>query len=169
PKKDISFFHPRAFEQSLGDYITCRYSNDISHGRSKWIAPFNWQPILSLPCVAARLDVMPDQEINPAGNLHEYLFFPISDNHLVEVEFRPSQLMNDLLSERDKLVDRSSMAQLRDDIINSLQVTLSPAAATQQAKALEGLSDTSLTDNFPPMKWTTPEQDAEWEAYVRDM
>ncbi|MDH5653111.1 MAG: hypothetical protein OEZ39_14740 [Gammaproteobacteria bacterium] len=169
PKTGVSFFHPRAFEQSVGDFISCQYAKSMSHGRSKWIAPLNWQPISSLPCVAARFDVMPDQEINPAYSLYEYLFFPISDQYLIEVRFRPMQLMNDSLSERDKLIDRSTMAQLRDDIINSLQITLSPAAAAQQAKALEGLTDTSLRKEFPPMKWTTPEQDAEWEAYVRDL
>ncbi|MDH5179619.1 MAG: hypothetical protein OEZ39_14720 [Gammaproteobacteria bacterium] len=169
PKAGVSFFHPRAFEQSVGDFITFRYSNDIWQGKSNWIAPLDWQAVTSLPCAAARFDVMPDQEINPAGSLYEYLFFPISDQYLVEVRFKPIQLINESLSESDKLIDRSSMAQLRDDIINSLQITLSPAAAAQQAKALEGLTDSSLRKEFPPMKWTTPEQDAEWEAYIRDM
>ena len=83
------------------------------------------------------------------------------------MKFKPSQLMNKPLKERDKLIDRSSMEQLANDIINSVQISLSSEAEVQQVKALEGLDDTSLVTEFPPMKWTTQEQDAEWEQYVQ--
>ena len=44
----------------------------------------------------------------------------------------------------------------------SLKLTLSPEAEAQQAKALEGLDDTSLVKEFLPIKWTTAEDDALW-------
>jgi len=60
------------------------------------------------------------------------------------------------------------MEQLSTDIINSIKIKLSPEAQAQQAKALEGCEDKQLSENFPPLKWTTPEQDAEHEKYLQD-
>ena len=46
-----------------------------------------------------------------------------------------------------------------DNIIDSIQLTLSPAALAQQKTALEDLDDTSLVKEHLPLKWTATEQD----------
>ena len=38
---NISFFHPRAFEQTVGDYLTNRYSKKWE-GKHEYITPVNW-------------------------------------------------------------------------------------------------------------------------------
>ena len=53
----------------------------------------------------------------------------------------------------DKRVNLQPMHDLMNNIINSIQLKLSPEAQAQQAKALEGLTDTSLVKEFPPIKW----------------
>lgn len=169
PNPNVSFFHPRAFEQAVGDFLTSRFSLDMREGRSQYNAPINWQPITHLPSMAARLDVMPDEHVNRVEDIIEYFFLPLNDQHLLQIRFIPRQNLNKSLAERDKLVDRSTMAQLRDDILDSLKITLSPEALQQQASALEGLEDTSLIKSYPPIKWTTPEQDAEWEEHKKDI
>lgn len=57
--------------------------------------------------------------------------------------------------ERDtgKWIDNAPLEQLVKDIIDSLQITLSPEAKQQQGKALAGLADTSLVKEYPPIKW----------------
>ena len=70
--------------------------------------------------------------------------------------------------EQDKVVGISEIEKLSTDIINSVQVKLSPEALAQQAKALEGIEDTQLSESFPPIKFTTPEQDAEYESYLQE-
>ncbi len=97
---NVSLFHPRAFEKSVGDYITDRYGSDFWHGRANWIAPVNWQPLSTLPTVGVTFDVMPDLLANNPHPIKKYVFFPVADH--------------------------------------------------------------------PPIKWTTPEQDAEWQTYDRE-
>ena len=164
----VSFFHPRAFEQAVGDYLTHKYSKPRSHGRPKWMAPLNWKPLNSLPCVCAYLEVESSNHDNSARTRHKYIFFPVDDTHLMYLRFIPSRLfLNDTPAELDKLVDAKPMDDLMQQIINSFSLTLSPAAQAQQKKALEGLDNTALIEQFLPMKWSTAEEDAEWEAWKK--
>jgi len=167
PQPGVSFFHPRAFEQAIADYLTTQYSKHIFKGLSDYIAPVNWSPIDSLPCVAAYAEVAPNPKLSWGDKKKKYLFFPITDQHLVYIVFQPSRFLNLSIEELDKRVDPQPMEDLMHNIINSIQLTLSPEAQAQQSKALEDLEDTSLKKEFPPLKWTTPEQDAEWIAYQK--
>ena len=65
PQAGVSLFHPRAFESAVAEYLTDQYSPEKRDGKSLWAAPVNWQVLHSLPSVAARLQVMPDQQKNP--------------------------------------------------------------------------------------------------------
>ena len=162
--ENVSYFHPRAFEQAMGDYLTNEYGIFKTDGRSNWIAPKHWQPIKSLPVVAARLQVAPD-EIIMFRTTREYIFFPVADQCLVVMSFNPAQLQGrGTQSERDKVLDRLAMLDLMEGIIDSLKITLSPEVQAQRDRALQSLEDTSLIKNFPPMKWTTVEEDALWSS-----
>ena len=58
--------------------------------------------------------------------------------------------------EQGKQVGMSTIEQLSTDIMNSIQIELSPETQAQQAKALEGCEDATLSESFPPLKWTSP-------------
>ncbi|HWV15847.1 MAG TPA: hypothetical protein VN030_10490 [Cellvibrio sp.] len=157
----LSFFHPRAFESGIASFMTYLYGNDISQykkGVQKWFAPMNWQPLLLHPCIAVQFDAVENAEV--AGDRTErYLFFPLSDHHLLKVEFSISRnnvwIGSNSDPERDtsKWINNAPMEQLASDIINTLQITLSPEAKQQQEKALAGLADTALVKEFSPIKW----------------
>ncbi len=154
---DFSLFHPRAFEDKVGDYLTNSYSkfkNDVGDhiGRHDYIAPVNWQPLQGFPTVAVKLEVIPDLTVN-RGDVRYLVFFPISDKIMAYINFWPSQFLALPQAELDKRVDRSTMLELMENIINSIEVTLSPDAQAQQKAALAGLDDVSLIKDFPPLKW----------------
>lgn len=159
---DFSLFHPRAFENIVADYLTNRFSRYTDHenGKHYYIAPINWQPLQGFPTVAVRLEVIPD--LNVITNPVEYfVFFPVSDKVMAFMHFRPSQLLALPQEELDKRVDRSTMLELMNNIIDSVQLTLSPEAQAQQKAALAGLEDTSLVKEFLPLKWDKVKQDSE--------
>jgi len=154
--EQISYFHPRAFEQAVGDYLSNRFSLIKDNGRPSLIAPVNWLPIKNLPVVGARLQVAPDESLTLLKTIKEYFFFPIADQCLVAISFYPAQLLGKMSQkDKDKHIDRSTMLSLMNDIIDSLKITLSPEAQAWQEEALKGLDDTTLIKNFPPMKWPT--------------
>jgi len=159
PNQDISYFHPRAFEQTIGDYLTNHYSGIKSGGKHDYTAPINWQSIDSLSVVAARLEVISDGSV-ASYSKDEYLFFPIDNQHFMVLSFHPSRSARGNEVEMDKKIGYKNLGALIDNIIGSVKVTLSPEAQAQQTKALEGLGDTSLVKEFPPMKWTKSKRDA---------
>ena len=162
---NVSFFHPRAFESAIGDYLTNEYSVPKVDGRSSWIAPNEWKPIRGLPVVATRLHVLPDELVARRNKAMYYLFFPVADQCFAQILFYPVQLHSNgqhSQAEKDQVVSREKLFELMENIISSLKITLSPEAQAWQAKALEGLEDTALIKNFPPMKWTTEKEDALW-------
>jgi hypothetical protein len=155
--EDFSLFHPRAFENFVGDYLTHNYSmrkNELMNNRHEYIAPVNWQPLTGFPVVATRLEIRPDIEV--ARHLVEYfVFFPIADKVMARIQFSPSQIFALSQKELDKRVSRSTMLELMENIIDSIHVELSPQAQAQQQAALAGLDDASLIKEFPPLNWQT--------------
>lgn len=158
--QDLSLFHPRIFEQMLGDYLISTYSGTIDdtteEQRCYSIAPVDWQPCEHLPMVATRFKKITDPSVTTFDPDY-FLFFPIADDLMVSVRFMPSQLLNLPQEERDRLVDTSTMLALMDKIIDSFHVELSPQALAQQQAALKGLKDTSLVKEYPPFDWNSRE------------
>jgi len=158
PNQSISFFHPRAFEQTIGDFLTNQYSKSKTDGKHDYMAPLNWQPINTISVPVARLEVIADGSISPYSK-DEYLFFPIDDQHFITFVFHPSRSARGTEEEIDRKIGYNNLGKLIDNIINSVKVTLSPEAKQQQEKALEGLEDTSLVETFMPMKWSKSKND----------
>lgn len=157
-----SLFHPRAFEMAIGDYLSYLFSKNIDDetGKQHFIAPVDWTPLNNLPVVEARLRVIPDEEV-ALRTIRHLAFFPITDSLLICVHFMPRQLGRGSQEERDKRVSRDPMYELVDNIINSIELTLSPEAKAQQKKALAELEDTSLIKDYPPLQWSKTKQDNE--------
>lgn len=151
----FSLFHPRSLETIIGDYLDYRYSHHLVNSRNdiqEFIAPIDWTPLNHLPVNAVKLAVR-QQEFFRGRIGRNYVFFPLADNLMVVMYFEASCLKNLPKEEIDKLVNPQPMYDMIDSIINSIQLELSPEAQAQQAKALEGLADTSLVKHFPPIKW----------------
>ena len=158
---DFSLFHPRAFENIVADYLSNEHSKyiDKDNGKHLFIAPVDWQPLSKLPVVAVRLQVVPDETIT-YSTIDHFVFFPIAEQVMACIHFIPSQLRPLPQEELDKLVSRSTMYELMDNIIDSIQLTLSPEALARQKAALAGLDDTSLVKEFLPLKWDNVKQDS---------
>jgi len=155
-ENDFSLFHPRAFEKIIGDYLTYQYSrftSDSHDGKHHYIAPVNWNPLSCWQVIAARMDVKLDQDVMPVGSDVHIMFFPISNDVIASVQFRPSRILNITQKELDKRVSKQPMLDLIDEIINSFQLTLSSEALNAQKIALAGLDDASLINDYPPLQW----------------
>jgi len=154
-EQKFSLFHPRAMEMTIGDYLTSLYGHRLNKSRNyiqEYIAPIDWQPLNHLPINTVSLWVK-SQDFTPYRRNNRMIFFPVADDMLVLFSFDPSRLKNVPDSEMDNCVSAESMYDLMDQIISSIKVELSPEAKEQQKKALEGLVDTSLVKEFPPIKW----------------
>jgi len=166
PDQHVSFFRPKAFENGAADFLQYCYAKDIFEGAQEWLAPVDWEAITSWPSVAATFYVRPYSGNASAPN--RYFLFPVADKHFIEVHFNLHRNGRGDQDTKDKRVSLSTIEQLSTDIMNSIQIKLSPEAQAQQAKALEGCEDASLSVDFPPLKWTTPEQDAKYKRYLQD-
>lgn len=154
-QQQFSLFHPRALEMVIGDYLDYHYSycrDKTRNNIQELIAPVGWTPLHHLPVNTVRLEVQ-EQAFIPGRMDRTIVFFPLMDDLMVVMHFEASCLKNLPREEIEKLVNPQPMHDMIDNIINSIQLKLSSDAEAQQAKALEGLADTSLVKNFPPIKW----------------
>lgn len=160
--QQFSLFHPRALEMVIGDYLDYLYSSHLIETRGniqEFIAPVGWAPQQHLPVNAVKLEVH-QQALIPGRTDIIIVFFPLMDDLMVVMHFDASCLRNLPREEVEKLVNPQPMLDTIDNIINSIQLKLSPEAQAQQVKALEGLADTSLVKNFPPIKWDKLDEQA---------
>ncbi|WP_347332539.1 hypothetical protein [Marinimicrobium locisalis] len=160
--KSMSLFHPRAMEQVIGENLTFMYSYHLDSTRDyvqEFDAPVNWQPLHHLPVNAVRMEAVP-RNFSAHKTRNQLVFFPISDNVMAKLFFRPSRILGLPRSELDKRVSVAPMYELMDNIINSIQLELSPEARAQQARALDGLENTELVKDYPLLKW----DNATWEV-----
>jgi len=167
----FSLFHPRAFEKIVGDYLTNQfstYTNDLMGGKHEYITPVNWQPLLDFPVAAVRLEAQPDLAV--ARNDVQYLvFFPITDKVMARILFWPHRVRT--LSEEGLATwpaDNSTMLELMNNIIDSIELTLSSEAQAHQQAALVGLDDTSLIKEHLPLKWSTSKEDNKIESFQKN-
>lgn len=147
---ETSFFHPRVFEQAIAHELSSSYGFKQDEDLPDWQAPVNWQIVQHLPLPAARFDILP---INTAQHPEHYVCFPLSDDTLIILNFSYSQHCNGFLEQRDREIDRSNMIKLVDDIVGSMELELSDEAKQQLAAAQADCPDTSVTKEFPPLKW----------------
>ena len=155
-KNNGSYFHPRAFETVVSDYISQQFSHEFSPSNDKqyWLAPIDWKPIQD----GVKFKVIPNPETFNSDYISEYAIFPIADDILMIFYFGIQQHAASIIEDKDKLVDRKPLEKLASDIINSIKITLSQEAQAQKDNALEGLDDTSLSPSFAPLKWSNSEQ-----------
>jgi hypothetical protein len=164
PTLGLNYFHPRALEAAIAEYLTVDYSHEFSLDRKRqdWIAPVNWRQQPGFPCIAARFDVV-HSDIEHKGP-HSYLIFPLTKTHYfvfecsmsrppVFTDIKPEPALNDW-------IDPKPFLTLIDQVLNSVQIELSPQAKADQEEALRGLAEheKELVKEFPPLKWVASEE-----------
>lgn len=157
---DISLFHPRSLEKIIGDHLSHIYSTYILSHRGhiqQFMAPVNWTPLSNLPVGGASLDVVSQEFYIHESRRHVY--FPIFNDVLASLIFVPHRFGDKTKSEKDKLVDEQPLLEFINHIISSIRLNLSRDSLNQQAKALNGLEDTSIATCHPPLKWDNLNED----------
>ena len=162
PNPDVSLFHPRTFEASIADFMKFCHGDEFSRNNTvqDWLAPVGWQSLQGFPCVAAKFDAITNPDVRRSERCR-YLFLPLSDQYLLEVSMPITRVLPFIHSseepedDTDAWISEEPMKALADQILDSLQVRLSPEAEQQQAKALERLraEERGLVKEFPPLKW----------------
>lgn len=152
----VSFFHPRVFESMVADFLTARYAQRVGSRGALYEGPVEWQPLNMDGVLAASFYVLAHHS---GSSNNRMLLLPIGDSQILKINFRIAQYCSGPQKEKDKKVDRSTMEQLVQAIIDSFEIRLSPEARAQQEKALKHCDNPHLNSEFPPLKWTTDEQD----------
>jgi hypothetical protein len=137
----ISFFHPKAFEFGIADYLNSYYAHEVDAEGPTNIGPLNWQPVQNFPAPAARFTL----EATRKRERKHYFCFPITDHHIAMVIFTVSPY-----SEKLSL---QPMHELMENIIASIKLELSPEAQTQLDAVKAQCPDMSLSETFSPLKW----------------
>lgn len=152
---DVSYFHPRAFETILLQYLNDRYGHHRWDGQSEHMpqyrGPLDWQTRNHLPVFSASCKIY-EQAMNGTTLYRpEHLFFfPVTNRHLVEICFVQELYA---LHNGKPTYDASPIQQLQDAIFNSITLELSPEAQANYDKVKTECPDMKLTDSFPPLKW----------------
>jgi len=147
-----SFLYPSAFENAIASYLTSLYAHDIHNDSHNWNAPVNWKSISMLDIFAARFDATPSTD-NDEGQLKHTLCFPVTDRHILLVEFTPRIFSYNKKISYDnllKLIDTKPMFNLIENIISSFSIK-----PTQEIISVISNPDnnSTLTKSFPPLKW----------------
>ena len=160
---DLSYFHPRAFENALASLLTFEYKAEFFQGQQMWLAPCNWQEIKISQNRFAKFSVRSKPPINKRQK-QIYFTTPITDHHFIVLWFEynwniPTEDFKTKHGTDKEMVNTSEVEKLIDNIISSVNLELSPEAMLAKAKAIEGLDDISLVKEFPPLKWDPPTTD----------
>jgi hypothetical protein len=155
---DLSFFHPRAFEMVLVQYLNDRYGHehwDVQTHVPRWHGPVDWQRHNHLPVFSASCKIYnqgPDPDITNNLSYPDHLFlFPITDQHFVRITFVQHLYSRD---DRHKLTfDTTPVQALQDAILNSISLELSPISQASYNKVKAEVGDMQLTPTFAPLKW----------------
>jgi len=149
-KAGVSFFHPRAFEVAVASYITAMYGHESDGGEAVWQGPVNWRSVSIGDVPAVRFDILPYSQ--PSNRMH-FVFFPVSDEKLIQIKFTTHQYVSGSMDDRDRKVSPKPMNALIEGIVSSVSVELSQDACTQRARATEDLQSSAVSEDIPPLSW----------------
>ena len=159
PTNELNFFNPKVFEAGITNYLTLKYGSDFSvdGDQQSWLAPQNWRQQPNLSCLAARFDVVVNKNVHDDG-MASFLIAPIGKKHLFItycVISRVNVFTNKIPKPTvDEWIDQFPLIELANNVLDSVQITLSEQAKTEREEALSGLENKFLTKRFPPLKWT---------------
>ena len=152
-----SYFNPRVFELALMDVISEGYG---MHNKARvWRVPVDWQPSTQsmLPMVSYKAERKREIRGVPHEVEDEYeIVFPVTDDILARANltfmrkhrWRPD---GSDFEDIEKWTSSEPMRTLIKQIIDSVEVKLSPESQAQLERAQAGLEDTSLSKDFAPI------------------
>ena len=152
-----AYFNPRIFELTLMDLIAEGYG---MHDMARvWRIPVDWKPSTqsALPMVSYKVE----RKREVRGVSHdvedEYeVVFPVTDNILARINLTFERVHrrtadNSTVEDIEKWTSSEPMRTLIKQIIDSVEVKLSPESQAQLERAQAGLTDTALTKDFAPI------------------
>ena len=160
-----SYFNPRVFELALMDVMAEGYG---MHNKARvWRVPVDWKPSTksALPMVSYKVERKKEVRGVPHEVEDEYeIVFPVTDDILARANltfvrkhrWRPD---GSDFEDIEKWTSSEPMRTLIKQIIDSVDVKLSPESQAQLERAQAGLTDTALTKDFAPI---------DIEAYLRN-
>lgn len=151
PNDQLNFLHPRAFETAVLGYTTACWGHDLyDKGTPHYQAPIDWQPLNQLP-VSAVSFLMESTKV--ATYRRRYAFFPVSHDKIICFTFPYRQHCSGYQAELDKKISPEPMQELIDNIINSIQLTLSPETQEAVDEVKKTCPDLSVCPSCTPLKW----------------
>jgi hypothetical protein len=159
PTNELNFYSPRVLEAGITNYLKLKYGNDfsLSGDQQSWLVPQNWRQQPNMPCLAARFDAVVNKNVHDDGMV-SFLVFPVSRKHLFIaycVMSRINVFTNKVPKPSvDEWIDQLPLIELSNQVLDSVEVTLSPQALIEQEEALHSSDVKSLSKRFPPLKWT---------------
>ncbi|ABC30937.1 conserved hypothetical protein [Hahella chejuensis KCTC 2396] len=166
-RPDFSLFNPHDFENTILSTLSAEYGNEILLGRSSYDAPIDWEVVkdFPVPCVTYEVRSGPHRD----GWRNKYMAFPLRHEFYVRMSFHFEQSAVGKLNDQDRLINPMPLYELSQSIINSIKLELSPDAEKELEDVRSANPDAKLNEKVDPLKWTTPEDDAEWEHYCAEV
>jgi len=156
--KDLSYFHPRVFENAILELMAFLYDEKDSDKFEDQIyfAPSDWESLDNFELPTVRFTAKANRKLRPDNNDEFYIIFPIHHNYLVKIGFSVYRawmwLDNDTpVDDLEAWLPIEPMETLVKQIMASLTVKPSEEALRQMKEAQAGLSDASLVKEFPPV------------------
>ena len=155
-KQTGSYFNPRIFEMAIMDELAEGYA--MVRQEKYWSTPEEWQPLerFSCPAVSYISRIQDKPMISPDYEDEYEVVFPIQDDILIRIhlEFRRKHRWlpdGSDFEDIEKWTSSEPMRTLIKQIIDSVEVKLSPESQAQLERAQAGLEDTSLSKDFAPI------------------
>ena len=166
--KNYSLFNPEVFQEVIDQRIIQRYKSEVLrlYGRNKADAPVAWRvmQVTDAPLPAVCFIHEPAPEIADIRVIT--MNFPLSHNIMVNINCEIAQIMGGDQAERDYFIKPEPMLKLVDNIYQSVQVELSPEAKADLLDVQARNPKAKLSQHREPLNLMTPEQEAEWKAYL---
>ena len=150
---DVNFLHPKALEVASLAYLTANYGYrvyDIDNGRMHYVGPLNWSTVDQLEVPSVQFD---SERLMSGAAPERHVFIPISRSHIAYFSLRTLQSASGTREEVDKQVDPAPFKELVDNIVGSIQVTLSPEAQADWDEIKKNNPDAKVSETCAPLKW----------------
>lgn len=92
-------------------------------------------------------------EVVTAGARHRFVFFPASRDKLIRMKFTYWQGCAGSQAEQDEKISPKPMLELIDNIISSIQLTLSPEFEAELEETRKHCPDLTVNPDCLPLKW----------------
>ncbi len=153
PNPTVNFMHPQALETAALAFLTATYGHSVYRektGEMHYVGPLNWSTVEQLEVPSVQFNS--ERLMNGAAS-ERHVFIPISRRHIAYFSIRTLQSASGTRKEVDKKVDPAPFKELVDNIVGSIQVTLSPEAQADWDEIKKNNPDAKVSETCAPLKW----------------